>query len=145
MSDETDTEPTQFFIRRSYPGGVISCGGPYPTRDAAHRAARRFRPANARSVEVREEPLAPAPSTGRHLVLRLRRKDFPDQAVTVGPFVSRREARNFLRRAAEPEHGSGPVPVSPLGSLARDWEPVEVNRTADLDLNSWLPDPRLSF
>jgi hypothetical protein len=145
VSDETQSTPRQYFIHRTYPGGISSCGGPYPTRDEATRAARRFRPANARSVEVREQRLDPMPRSGRHLVLRLRRKDSrPEHSVLVGPFVSRREARNFLRLATAPESRRGARP-SLLGSLAHDWEPVESNRTADLDGDAWLPERRLSF
>jgi hypothetical protein len=146
MSDQTDIEPQQYFVHRTYSGDVISCGGPYPTREAAHRAARRFRPANGRSVDVREQRLDPVPRSGRHLVLRLRRRDGrPDHSVVVGPFVSRRGARNFLRDATEPQPGFGPIPVSSLGSLVHDWEPIEANRTADLDDNAWAPEPRVAF
>ena len=142
----TPTTPTEFFIERTYPGGIISCGGPYPTREAANRAARRFRPANVRSVEVREQRLDPAPRPGRHLILKLRRKDArPGQSVLVGPFVSSREARNFLRNAAYPGPGYGRAPASSLGSLAHDWEPVETNRSADMDADAWVRDRRLTF
>jgi hypothetical protein len=146
MSDETTTTPKEYFIRRTYAEGIISCGGPYATRDEAHRAARRYRPANGRSVEVREDRLDPVPRSGRHLVLRLRRKDtHPGHSVVVGPFVSRREARNFLRHAAEMGPGFGPRPLSSLGSLRHDWEPIEAKRTTDVDSNAWLRDKRLAF
>jgi hypothetical protein len=146
VSDQATSEPKQYFIHRTYPGGISSCGGPYPTRNEATRAARRFRPMNARSVEVREQRLDPSPRSGRHLVLRMRPKGGrPGHSVLVGPFVSRREARNFLRLASQPESRSGATAPSLLGSLAHDWEPVESNRTADLDANAWLPERRVSF
>ena len=146
MSDDTTTGPRQYFIHRTYAGDIVSCGGPFPTRDEAHRAARRFRPANGRSVEVREDRLDPVPRRGRHLVLRLRRKDTrPGHSVVVGPFVSRREARNFLRHAADPGPGFGPRELSSLGSLRHDWEPIEAKRMTDVDANAWLPDRRLAF
>jgi hypothetical protein len=75
----------------------------------------------------------------------MRRKDASGRSVLVGPFVSRREARNFLRSAAVPIPCSGSMPASPLGSLAHDWEPIEANRSADLDAAAWVPEPRLAF
>ena len=86
------------------------------------------------------------PRSGRHLVLRTAPQGRPaGRSVLVGPFVSRREARNFLRSAASRFPASGSMPASPLGSLVHDWEPIEANRSADLDANAWAPEPRLSI
>lgn len=138
MSADADPQPKQYFIHRTYPGSITSCGGPYATRDEASRVARRFRPANGRAVQVREDRLDPIPRSDRHIVLRLRRRAHPDHALLVGPFLSRREARNFLRRAAELE-------LSRFPGSPDDWHPIETNRTVDMDNGSWLTERRLSL
>ena len=134
-----------YFIQRTYPRGVRSCGGPYGSRTEASQMASRFAPSNQRSVAILDERQDPEAEPGRPWLMRLRPAASRWRHVVVGPFRSRKEARRFLGEAFAPVCRAGDQAHRPLGT-ASDWEEVQVSlESSPNTAGRWEEDGRVQL
>jgi hypothetical protein len=88
-----------WYVRRTFQGGVTSCGGPWETEQQARYMASHVSPANGMGVAVLSERDDPVATAERPLLLSSHHRGFPDQRVVIGPFRDREELAGFVAAA----------------------------------------------
>lgn len=118
-----------YYVKRTFKGGITSCGGPYTAEQDARYMAAHLAPANADGVAVINERQDPVPTEDRPLLLRSEHRGFPTLRVVIGPFASREHVAQFVGAMFGASFRGLPM------TAPTDWHLVQVD--SDGDEHAW--------